>query len=60
MDTPKDSVQRDAPNFAAWNLDTLARFATDAYHTMKAQAEAMEQLRQDVRDAMALARKANR
>ena len=46
----------DLPNFPAWERQTLDRFATDAYIRMQQQAEAIEQLRQDLRDAMKLLR----
>jgi hypothetical protein len=48
---------KDAPNFAAWNLDTLAKFAKDAYVRMQEQEEAIEQYRQDLKDAMKELRK---
>ena len=47
----------DLPNFAAWERQTLDRFALDAYLRLQAQQEALEQLRQDLRDAMAELRK---
>ena len=47
----------DIPNFAAWERQTLDRFALDAYLRLQAQQEALEQLRQDLRDAMSLLRK---
>jgi hypothetical protein len=47
----------DLPNFAAWERLTLDRFALDAYLRLQAQQEALEQLRQDLRDAMNLLRK---
>jgi hypothetical protein len=47
----------DLPNFAAWERQTLDRFALDAYIRLQQQQEALEQLRQDLRDAMALLRK---
>jgi hypothetical protein len=46
----------DLPNFAAWERTTLDRFALDAYLRLQAQQEALEQLRQDLRDAMNLLR----
>jgi len=42
----------DLPNFAAWNHETLAKFAVDAYLRMQAQQDAIEQLRGDLKDAM--------
>jgi hypothetical protein len=47
----------DLPNFPAWERQTLDKFALDAYIRMQQQAEAIEQLRQDLRDAMSLLRK---
>lgn len=46
----------DLPNFAAWNHETLAKFASDSYLRMQAQQEAIEQLRGDLKDAMQLIR----
>tara|TARA_R110002126_G_scaffold103913_1_gene237117 strand:- start:114 stop:293 length:180 start_codon:yes stop_codon:yes gene_type:complete len=46
----------DLPNFAAWERQTLDRFALDAYLRLQAQQEALEQLRGDLRDAMNLIR----
>jgi hypothetical protein len=48
----------DLPNFAAWERTTLDKFALDAYLRLQAQQEAIEQLRQDLRDAMKLLRSA--
>lgn len=42
----------DLPNFAAWNAETLTKFATDAYKRMQQQQEAMEQMRNDLKTAM--------
>jgi hypothetical protein len=47
----------DLPNFAAWNHETLANFALEAYLRMQAQQEAIEQLRGDLKDAMKLVRR---
>lgn len=38
------------PTFEAWDLQTLAKFALDAYQRMQQQQEAIEQLRQDNKD----------
>ena len=46
----------DTPNFAAWDNNTLAKFALDAYLRLQAQQDAIEQLRGDLRDAMQLIR----
>jgi len=51
---------KDAPNFAAWSLDNLSRFAAEAYQRMVAQEHAIEQLRLDLKDAMHLLRKQNK
>jgi len=49
---------KNAPNFAAWNLDTLAKFAEDAYVRMQEQKMALEQAQRDLKDAMVQLRKA--
>ena len=46
----------DLPNFPAWERQTLDKFAADSYIRMQQQAEAIEQLRGDLRDAMKLLR----
>jgi len=46
----------DIPNFGAWNLETLVRFAQDAYLKLQAQEAAIEQLRLDLKDAMKMLR----
>ena len=46
----------DLPNFPAWERQTLDQFAADAYIRMQQQSEAIEQLRQDLRDAMKMVR----
>jgi hypothetical protein len=38
------------PNFRAWNLEELIRFAEEAYRQMCADADAKEQLRMDNKD----------
>jgi hypothetical protein len=48
--------QQDTLNFAAWNHDTLAKFATEVYIRLKDEQAANEQLRLDLKDAMKLAR----
>jgi hypothetical protein len=48
--------QRETPNFASWQQDTLAKFATECYIRLQDEQEANEQLRRDVKDAMKLAR----
>ena len=46
----------DTPNFAAWSLENLVRFAQDSYTRMQEQQDAIEHLRNDLRDAMKLLR----
>jgi hypothetical protein len=48
--------QRETPNFASWQHDTLAEFATEVYTRLQDQQAATEQLRLDLKDAMKLAR----
>lgn len=45
------------PNFAAWSHENLAKFAEESYVRMKEQQEALEQARDDFKDAMAELRK---
>lgn len=47
----------DTPNFAAWSLENLTKFAADAYVRMQEQEQALEQARLDLRDAMKMVRK---
>ena len=47
---------KNVPNFAAWNLDTLAKFAEDAYVRMQEQEMALEQAQRDLKDAMKIIR----
>ena len=42
----------DLPNFAAWTNENLANFAKDSYVRMQVQQGAIEQLRQNWKDAM--------
>ena len=53
MNQPKD-----LPNFAAWNHETLAKFALEAYQRMQEQQNAIEQYQGDLKDAMVQLRKA--
>ena len=47
---------KDTPNFAAWSLENLVKFSSEAYQRMIQQEQAIEQLRLDLRDAMKLLR----
>jgi len=47
---------KELPNFAAWSNKNLANFCTDAYIRMQEQQEAIEQLRQNWKDAMEITR----
>ena len=49
---------KDTLNFAAWNLETLAKFAEDAYVRIQEQEMALEQAQRDLKDAMVQLRKA--
>lgn len=40
------------PNFAAWDTQTLAKFALDAHLRMQEQQERIEQLTADIKTAM--------
>ena len=44
------------PNFSAWDRQLLDKFATEAYLRLRAQEEALEQFRGDLKDAMKLLR----
>ena len=46
----------DHPNFAAWEQATLAKFAADLYTQNQQMHLALEQVRQDLKDAMQLLR----
>ena len=46
-------------DFQRWSQENLANFAWDAYVKMKEQADVIEQLRQDFKDAMKLVRETN-
>lgn len=48
--------QRETPNFATWQHDTLAKFAHEVYTKLQDEQAANEQLRLDLKDAMKLAR----
>ena len=52
----KMTNQRETPNFAHWQHDTLARFAYECYIRLQDEQAANEQLRNDLKDAMKLAR----
>ena len=52
----KMTKQRETPNFASWQHDTLAEFATECYTRLQDEQAATEQLRLDLKDAMKLAR----
>ena len=49
--------QRETPNFATWQHDTLAKFAHEVYIRLQDEQAANEQLRLDLKDAMKLAHK---
>lgn len=47
------------PDFSLWQHDTVVKFATECYRKLQELTEANEQLRADLKDAMALVRKTN-
>ncbi len=47
-----DSQQKNEPDFPAWKLETLAKFAQDAWLKMREQEAEIEQLRQDLKMAL--------
>jgi len=47
---------KDVPNFAAWQIDTLAKYALEQYLQNLELREALEQVRMDLKDAMKLLR----
>jgi hypothetical protein len=49
--------KRETPNFATWQQETLAKFATEVYIRLQDEQAANEQLRLDLKDAMKLAHK---
>lgn len=49
--------KEDKPNFAAWSNENLARFASESYDRMQELTAANEQLRIDLKSAMAELRK---
>lgn len=53
-------MKRDTPNFAAWQIDTLAKYAEEQYLQNIELREALEQVRQDLKDAIQLLREANK
>ena len=42
----------DLPNFAAWSHENLAQFSIDAYRKMQQQQDQIEQLQNDLKDAI--------
>lgn len=42
----------DVPNFAAWSMENLADFASQAYRKMQEQNDRIEQLQADYKDAV--------
>lgn len=50
-------MSKDVPNFGAWQIDTLAKYALEQYLQNIQLREALEQARLDLKDAMAANRK---
>lgn len=46
----------DSPNLKTWSQENLANFAAKCYARLLAEQQANEQLRNDLKDAMKLAR----
>lgn len=51
--------EKEIPNFESWQEHNLWKFAKDAYLRILELEEANEQLRNDFKDAMKIARKQN-
>lgn len=51
--------EKEMPNFEMWRAHNLLKFAKDAYLRLLELEEANEQLRNDFKDAMKIARKQN-
>ena len=49
----------DLPNFAAWDRQTLDKFALEVYLKLQQQQDQLEQLRGDLKDAIAAYRLRN-
>lgn len=47
-----DSSPKNEPDFPAWKLETLAKFAQDAWLKMREQEAEIEQLRLDLKTAL--------
>ena len=52
LDLTRKITMNDIPNFAAWNNENLAQFATESYRKMQEQHDHIEQLQGDLKDAM--------
>ena len=50
----------DTPNFGAWQIDTLAKYALEQYLQNIELRQALEQLRLDNKDLMKLLREMNK
>jgi uncharacterized protein with GYD domain len=49
----------DLPNFAAWSQENLANFCTEAYQRMQEQQEAIEELRNNLKNVSVEVKKLN-
>ena len=52
----KNNQKNKKEDFQTWKLETLAEFADECYAALKAEQEANEHLRRDLRDAMKIIR----
>ena len=48
------------PNFELWSQENLAKFATESYKKMQAQQERIEQLQNELKDAIKAYRELNK
>lgn len=49
-------MKMDTPTFETWSRETVDKFAHESYQHMQRLTDACEQLRADLKDAMALVR----
>jgi hypothetical protein len=47
-----DFSQKNAPDFASWKPETLAKFAHEAYAKLREQDDQLQQMRQDLKTAL--------
>lgn len=47
-----DFLQKNAPDFASWKPETLAKIAGEMYETLRDQEDQLQQARQDLKTAL--------